>query len=659
MQKKWLIKTDDAQKISALADAAGISELTAKILIHRGIDNAAEAERFLNPEVAQEFYDPFQMSGMNAAIERILQALDDDEKICVYGDYDVDGMSGTAILTRALRNFGGKVETYIPERSEGYGLNIPALKKIAEGGAKLLISVDCGISNAKEIAAVSDKIDVIVTDHHLEALEEITDAVAIIDPHQKNCAYPDKNLCGAGVAFKICQALAQELEGANFAEYTIDIELAALATIADLVPLVGENRKIVRLGLEKMRETKCIGLAALVKVAGFAGKKISTSSVAYQIAPRLNSIGRLETAKKGLELLLAEDEVQAEKIAAHFEEINARRKDIERKIFVQAEEKVQILRDEKGGDLWALVVADRRWNPGVIGLTASKLAEKYSLPTIVVAEGDRTSRGSCRSIPALHMKDALDSMAELFENYGGHRQAAGFSLPTEKIPEFKRRFDEYVRAHLTDEDFPPVVKIDALIHPAQIDIETAEEFEKLEPCGVGNPEPILACRNVLCDLPKIIGADKTHLSFLIRAETEDAENIRAVAFGAAKFASIIGKAPVDIIFQPSVDFWQGERYMKCFVSEIILSSAEKISLTRETLAEIYRLLRNYRSKNKIFDASEIAALANFSVETILAACDIFQELGLLKINDEAQIFDLPNNGRRSLENSRTYRLNGK
>lgn len=663
MEKKWNIKTDDAAQIKKLAAAVGIGELTAKILIHRGITNAADAEKFLNADTAQEFYDPFLMNGMEDAVDRIILAIEGEEKICVYGDYDVDGMSGTALLVRALKNFGANVEWYIPERAEGYGINVDALKKIIAGGASLLISVDCGISNAKEIAAVAGQIDFIITDHHLPALDEINPAevVAVIDPHQKICNYPDKNLCGAGVAFKICQALAQELENIPFHEYAVDIEIAALATVADLVPLTGENRKIVRLGLKKMAKTDCIGLAALVKVSGFEDKKISSENVAFQIAPRLNSISRLKSAKIGAQLLLTDDALNAAQIAQELDAANIKRKETEKEIFVQAEEKLQILRDEKSGNLWTLVVADKKWNAGIVGLTASKLAEKYSLPSIVISEGDLISRGSCRSIPALHIKNALDTMAELFDNYGGHSQAAGFSIPTKKIPEFKQRFDSYVKNHLQDKDFLPVVEIDALIHPAQISLKTAEEFERLQPCGVGNAEVVFACRNVRCDSAKIIGSDKSHLSFVIRADSENVPNVRAVSFGNAKFASVVENSPVDIIFRPMIDTWQDEIYLKCFVSDIA-PSGDKGVLTREILAELYKFLKSSGDKNfNLYALTENfnhAAAQSFTVHQMFTATNIFLELGLLQVNDD-QTFTLPAASKRTLENSRTFRLNGK
>ena len=663
MEKKWNIKNDDAAQVTKLAAAVGISELTAKILIHRGITSAADADKFLNAETAQEFYNPLLMDGMQDAVDRIILAIEGEEKICVYGDYDVDGMSAVALLTRALKNFGANVEFYIPARTEGYGINVPALKKIIEGGASLLISVDCGISNAKEISAVAGQMDFIITDHHLPPLEKINPAevVAVIDAHQENCNYPDKNLCGTGVAFKLCQALAQELENIPFAEYTADIEIAALATVADLVPLTGENRKIVRLGLNKMTDTNCIGLAALVKVAGYENKKISASNIAFQIAPRLNSVGRLKTANIGAELLLTDDPLKAAQIAEELEEANLERKEIEKKIFVQAEEKVEILRDDNGGNLWTLVVDDGRWNAGIIGLTASKLAEKYSLPTIIISTGEMISRGSCRSIPALHIKNALDTMADLFENYGGHSQAAGFSIPTKNIPALKKRFDEYVRKNLIDEDFLPVVEIDALIHPAQINLKIAEELEKLEPCGIENPEAILACRNVRCTESKIIGADKSHLSFVILADSEENKNVRAVSFGNAKFANMLENSPVDIIFQPAIDSWNDEIFVKCFVNDIAPTCEDKIVLTREILADVYKFLK--LDSEKILNLQALTEKFNnssknfLSVQKMYTAVNIFLELGILKIRN--QNFEIPAVSKRTLDNSRTFRLNGK
>ena len=661
MRKKWIVKEADTVTVRAIAEALGVSELTAKILYHRGIKDAQAAKNFLAPEAAP-FYDPFVMKGMRVAVDRIVKALDAHEKICVYGDYDVDGMSASAILIRTLKKFGAQVESYIPARAEGYGLNIPALKKISSEGTKLLISVDCGITNEREIAAVKDSLDVIVTDHHLPALDEIKSAVAVVNPNQKGCPYPEKNLCGAGVAFKLSQALACELQGVDFQTYTTDIEIAALATVADLVQLVGENRKIVRMGLKKMRTTECIGLKALVNVAGLGEKKISAGHVAFQIAPRLNSVGRLRTAGEGLKLLLLEDVLEVQTLAKRLNKLNHRRKEIETEILAEAEEKVRDMRQECGGDLSTLVIAGEGWQEGVIGLTASKLVERYNLPTIILTTQDGIfSRGSCRSIPALHMKNALDSMSELFEQYGGHSQAAGLSIATKNIPELIKRFDKYVRQKLSDEDFQPILNVDAIISPAQITLDVAHEFDKFEPYGLGNPHPVLACKNVRGSSARAIGSGGAHLSFTI----DDEKKIRAIAWNCGNLAPLVENEPIDLAYEPSLDEWQGEVRIQCAVSSLEPVEAAGEFPDREQLVEVYNFLRQARSFTEKFDLCDLVKAfnrmdKNFSTYTFDSAVKVFEELGLIIIDRDKKTFELPRpKNKLDLNNSRTFRLGSK
>lgn len=659
MQKKWIIKKDNAETVQKLSAELGVTELTAKILVHRGITEVKDAEIFLNPETAP-FYNPFEMLGMRDAVDRIIIAIDGGEKICIYGDYDVDGMSASAILTRTLKKLGAEVENYIPARSEGYGLNIPALKKISDGGASLLITVDCGISNEKEISAVCDKLDIIVTDHHLPALDKVTSAVAVVDPNQLECNYPEKNLCGAGVAFKLSQALFQEMRGENFQTYTTDIDLAALATVADLVSITSENRKIVKLGLQEMLQTKNLGLKSLIEVSELADRKISTGHIAFQLAPRLNSIGRLETASEGLKLLLTEDETQAKVLAAKLNEMNQTRKDIEAEMLAVAEEKVAKLRAESEGNLSTLVIDGENWNGGVIGLTASKLVEKYNLPTIILSVAGDEARGSCRSISALHIKTALDSMAELFEQYGGHSQAAGLSIKTKKIPELKRRFDDYVKRHLRDDDFLPLLMVDALINPAELTLNDAKEFEKFEPYGLGNPRPVLACKNIRGTGAKKIGKDLNHLSFTIQGEER---NIRAVAWDRGNFSALVENESIDLAYEPEIDEWQETFSVQCMINYLEPAKVEGAFPDREKLADIYKFLKQLSSQTNQFEVCDFATKfnsatrKNFPMYTILNAIEIFQELGFLKINAEEKTFELPTFSKKlKLSNSRTFRL---
>ncbi len=663
MRKNWIVKDSDTSTVQAIAAALNVSELTAKILYHRGIHDAQSAKNFMEPEAAP-FNDPFIMKGMREAVDRISRAIDEHEKICVYGDYDVDGMSASAILIRTLRKLGAQVESYIPARSDGYGMNIPALKKILSEGATLLVSVDCGITNEREIAAVKDKLDVIITDHHLPALEDIKSAVAVVNPNQRGCPYPDKNLCGAGVAFKLSQALMNYLRGVDVQSYTTDIELAALATVADLVPILGENRKIVRVGLRAMRSTPCTGLRALVNVSVSGDKRISPGHVAFQIAPRLNSVGRLKSASDGLALLLNENDDEANEMARVLNKMNQDRKDIEAKMLLEAEEKVRTLREELGGDLSTLVISGEGWQEGVIGLTASKLVERYNLPTIILTTQDGIiSRGSCRSIPALHMKNALDAMADLFDQYGGHSQAAGLNIATKKIPELVRRFDEYVRKNLRDEDFQPILNIDALIHPAQINIDIAHEFDKFEPYGIGNPRPILACRNVRGTLARAIGKDGNHLSFVIPAASSDMPNIRAVAWSCGNLAPLVENEPVDVAYEPSLDEWQGNVRIQCTVSSLEPVEIADEFPERDQLVEVYNFLRRARVYTERFDLCELlkafnnATGKNFSIYKFDSAIKIFEELGLIVFNRDKKTFDMPRpQNKLELMNSRTYRL---
>ena len=648
MRKKWIVRESNPVEVKRIAETLGVSELTAKILYQRGIKDAASAKNFLEPEAAP-FNDPFLMLGLREAVDRIKKALDNNEKICIYGDYDVDGMSASAILIRTLRNLGANVESYIPDRSEGYGLNVPALQSISADGAGLLITVDCGITNEKEISAIKDALDVIVTDHHLPALEKVESAVAVVNPNQKGCLYPEKNLCGAGVAFKLSQALMNELRGVDIQTNTTDIEITAMATVADLVSLVGENRKIVRMGLKKMRETTCIGLKALLNSAGLGNKRISAGHVAFQIAPRLNSVGRLKTAREGLKLLLMEDAEEAKILARQLEKMNQQRKDIENKILVEAEEKVRLMREERGGDLCTLVIAGNDWIDGVIGLTASKLVERYNLPTIILTTHD-----------GLHMKNALDSMSELFEQYGGHSQAAGLSISAKNLAEFAERFDKYVREKLLDEDYQPILNVDALINPSEISFEVAEEFNKFEPYGLGNPRPILACKNVRGSFSKVLGKEGTHLSFEIASEDK---RIRAVAWNCGNLAPLVENELIDIAYEPELNEWQGEVRIQCSISSLEPASEGESALSREQLLEVYNFLRTANSFTERFNLCSLVrefnsqSGKNLSTYAFDGAIKIFEELGLIIIDRDKKTFDLPRPKiKLELTNSRTYRL---
>ena len=636
MQKKFVLLEDDESIVKNLTEELKITELTAKILFHRGITNINDAENFLNPD-KQSFNDPFLMKGMNQAVERILKAIDKDEKIIVYGDYDVDGMTATSILVRALKKLNAQVKFYIPAREEGYGINANALKILIEDNAKLLISVDCGITNHKEIYQFKDQIDFIITDHHLPT-EPLNDII-VVNPHQQGCNYPDKNLCGAGVAFKLCQALNN-----NFNDYFDDIELAALGTVADIVPLIGENRKIVYHGLKLMDSTKNLGLRELMKVSEVNGKKINTNTLGFKIAPRLNATGRLSTASTGVKLLTTSDESTAKDIAKNLNHENEERKTLENKIIYEAEQKYIQLRKIKNGDMSSIIVASENWHAGVIGLAASRLLEKHYLPTIVLSIQGEFSRASCRSIHSLNMKETLDHFKNFFTQYGGHSAAAGFTIRTEDLKIFSEEFDSYVKNILSDEDFIPLQYVDAFINPSMITFDNVNELEKISPFGVNNPQPVFACQNISASSPKIIGQDKKHLSFKIK-------DIRAVAWNSSKFFSMIGNEKLDLIFEPSINDFDGYINIQAVIKSI--NPSKNIFPNRDKLLEIYKFLLFNSSKkfNELFNLEY-----SFSTYDLLCAVDIFEELGLFQFNGDG--FIMPKSNRKlNLNESRIWRLN--
>ena len=669
MQKNWLLYDEDELIVKNLVEGLNISELTAKVLCHRGITNVQEAVIFLDPENEQKFNDPFLMKGMTEAVDRIIQAIERKEKIVIYGDYDVDGMTASAIMIRALKKFSVDVTSYIPSRDEGYGLNVPALQHIAEIGTKLIITVDCGISNVKEIEQIKDQIDVIVTDHHLPS-EPVNNAVAVIDPHQEGCKYPDKKLCGAGIAFKICQALNMKIKDIDYKNYIDDIDLVALATVADIVPLVGENRKIVYLGLKQMPQTNNIGLSALIEITGLTGKNLNTNHLGYKLAPRLNAAGRLAHASNGLQLLLSEDKSEAKSIAEELDKENNVRKDMENQIVNEANEKYKELRKEYGGNLNSIIVASDKWHPGIIGLAAARLLERYDLPTIVLSIQDEYARASCRSIDTLHMKNTLDYFKDYFTQYGGHAKAAGFTIRTKDLEKFRNEFDSYVKQNLKDEEFIPIQKIDAFIHPADIDMKTAKEMEKIEPFGVDNPQPLFAYKNVKGVYPRAMGQEQNHLSFFIKSRNGNSD-IKAVSWNNASLLPLIENELINITFEPDINEFNGNVSVQCMVKSIEPSKESGAFPNREAMSNFYKFLWKCsdESEYKPYDLCQFnvgfrnSPLVNKDVKlnstySMLCAIQVFEELGLIYFNFEGDSFIMPKSSRKlNLNESRFWRLN--
>jgi len=516
---RWSLPKSEPGTAESLAAALSLPPVVASVLVRRGYRDVAAARAFLSPSL-DSLHDPFLFKGMSDAVDRLLEAIREGQSILLYGDYDADGIASVVILKCAIERAGGRVSFHIPNRvREGYGLRAEAIEQASQAGVKLLISADTGIRAGEAVLqARALGIDVIVTDHHLPDAE-LPPACAILNPKRTDCPYPDKNLCGAGVAFKLVDALLQtigwpaERRRALLASL---LKLVAIATVADVVPLTGENRILVKHGLEGLRSVRNPGLRALLDVAGFAeGEMPSAHQVAFRIAPRMNAAGRMAEAGEVIELLLTPDRERARELAAQLDALNQERQQAEAEIVrtILAEcERTPVTPDRK-----ALVLSGSGWHRGVVGIVASRLVERFYRPAIVLGEDPATglAQGSGRSIPPFHLLEALESMPDLFAQFGGHRQAVGVTLPAGRVPELRRRLNDYAAAVLTDQDLSPVLEIDALVDLGALSDSAVDGVLSLAPFGFGNPAPVFAILDVTVASEPVVMKER-HLRFSVR-----------------------------------------------------------------------------------------------------------------------------------------------
>ncbi|MBQ7882955.1 MAG: single-stranded-DNA-specific exonuclease RecJ [Phascolarctobacterium sp.] len=550
-QKIWDIQEYNKEKAGFYAAELGISPLVTGVLLERGFNDVDAMRDFLYGS-KEPFYNPFLLKGMDATVERVERALANGEQITVYGDYDVDGITASSLLYIYLERRGANVNTYIPKRkSEGYGLNDDALKSIFESGTTLVITVDCGISGLHEVEQAPKGLDIILTDHHTVPVQ-LPPAYAIINPKQEDCDYPFKDLSGVGVAFKLCQALEQKRTGTDV--YWEDLtELAALGTVADIVPLLGENRELVRRGLKAMEHTSLVGLRALITASGCSCENISSENIGFILAPRLNAVGRLEHAQSAVELLVTQDAEKAEAIALELNRENALRQEISRSIMEEAE---ALLAKEEHIDT-AIVLASEGWHQGVVGIVASRLVDKYHLPTILISISDGMAKGSCRSIPALNLYEAIAAESDILTQFGGHHQAAGLTMPADKVEEFKARFRTYVREHLEPEDYLPRQAVDCVLSDhGLITVRDLNELSLLEPFGCSNFTPVFAFKNALLHNHRAIGRDRTHLQLTV---DKGDYSYKALMWNKAELLPLLCENMVaDIAFMPRINVWNDE-----------------------------------------------------------------------------------------------------
>lgn len=556
MQKRWEIKRSDLKTQRELSASVNISPITSHLLINRGLKFRQEAYEFLRCDLGG-IADPFLFKDMEAAIARIKQAISKNESIMVYADYDVDGITGCAIIIKALKELGAQPIYYIPDRlQEGYGLNRMGIERAHQKKVSLLISVDCGINDHDEIDyARSLGIDVIVIDHH-PPLAKLPGALAVIDPKRDDSTYPYKDLAGVGLAFRLAQALTGD-------DRWEDLGLVALGTVADIVPMTGENRILTKHGLMQLERTKSVGLKALMDKAGLAGKSITTRDIGYILAPRINAAGRLGNASDALRLLLTTSEDEADSLAELLDRANSERQGIQDQILKEVLAKVE--REVNFKIHKAIVLWDENWHSGVIGIVASRVVEMYYRPTIIISIREGKGKGSGRSIENFHLFDALRSCEQFLEEYGGHKHAVGFTIDTGNVVNFRQQINSVASEAIGPEDLVPKVDIDMEIPLSNLSQELIEEIELLGPFGPCNPQPIFLSRDLsLRSAPTPIGRDS--LSMWV---TDQGITCEAVLYNSrGLLPSGLEQEKLHLAYSPSIYHWQGESLIRLNVKDI-------------------------------------------------------------------------------------------
>ncbi|MDY6855520.1 MAG: single-stranded-DNA-specific exonuclease RecJ [Thermodesulfobacteriota bacterium] len=566
IKKRWYNKEPNKEIQRLLSRELSISPLISQILINRGIEETDSAHRFLYPGLSQ-LHPPFMMKDIKKALHRLIHAIKTKEKIIIYGDYDVDGITSVAVLLTFLRNLGANASFYIPHRlSEGYGLNANAMESIIRLGAKLLITVDCGINDIEEVSlAQREGLDVIITDHH-EVPDILPPACAILNPKQKDCGFPYKSLAGVGIAFNLIIALRTRLREMGFwkhkripnlKEY---LDLVALGTIADVVPLTDENRIIVKFGLEQLTYSTRPGIIALKEVSELKNTIITPWMVGYRLAPRLNAAGRLSRADEGVRLLTTQDLKEAEGIARVLDIENTKRQQIEDQILKDAKEMIK--KDESLLLKRTITLASCNWHPGIMGIVASRLVEEYYKPTVMISLDNAVGKGSARSIEGFHLYEGIRECAHLLKAFGGHKYAAGLTIDEKNIPAFRDLFEKIVKNTLSEDDFTPKISIDAEITIKELTEGLLEELEILAPFGPSNPEPTFSSSLLYVLNSNIVGNE--HLKLRLK---QDGCVCDAIGFYMGK-NTVLPRQYIKAAFSSQINNWQGIKTIQMKLKDI-------------------------------------------------------------------------------------------
>ena len=571
--KQWVIQPGDGRS-QELARSLKVSPLLAQLLINRGISEIADASVFLRPKLT-DLIEPGRMPGIGPAVSRLKQAVAEKQKITVYGDYDVDGITGVAILWQVLTLLGANVEYYIPHRvDEGYGLNAEAVESLARSGTQLLITVDCGITafRSAELAAKLG-LDLIITDHHQPDIK-MPQAAAIVHPVLDK-SYPNQDSAGAMVAFKLAWALANEFSSGPkldpaLREFMISAtSLAAMGTVADIVDLRGENRVLTSYGLKALPDCKLSGIQALIESAGLTGHELDSYHIGFRLAPMLNAAGRMGHARLAVELLTSQSPVRSMQIAEYLKEQNAQRQQCERKIFKQACEMI-VEGDLNHPDRKSIVMASENWHTGVIGIVASRIVDKFHRPTVMINAGSRENglaQGSGRSLPGFCLLSAIKACSNYLASFGGHKMAAGLKIEPDKIEQFAAEFETHAQQHLTADDATAKLHIDALVPLSELRKETVRELQLLGPFGQGNPEPTFATKGVrLASPPKRVGSGREHLQLAI---TDNTTAIRCIGFRFGKLEKkLLESEYFSVAYQPQINTYNGNSNVEFVLTDV-------------------------------------------------------------------------------------------
>jgi single-stranded-DNA-specific exonuclease len=556
LQKRWILKEADPGTVSRHAEHLKISPLLARILALRGLAETDAARCYLSSTLRADLPSPFLMADMEPAVARIVHAVQKKELICVWGDYDVDGTTGASVLVSFLRQVGAAPIYYVPHRiEEGYGLNTDGIAQLRRRGVDLIVTVDCGISNPREVQAARELgLDVVVVDHH-QPPEELPPAVAVINPHRKDCSFPDKGLCAAGLAFYLVIGLRAKLREAGWFAGSPDpdirryLDIVTLGTIADMVPLKGVNRTLIRRGLVELAESARPGVLALKQVARIPPGAVSAGQVGFQLGPRINAAGRVDYGIKVVELLTTDSNELALHIAHELDHHNRERRAIEAEVLEQA--LIQAEARMNGQECYSLVLGGDGWHPGVVGIVAARIVEKFYRPTVIVGFDQGTGKGSARSIQGFHMVEAFRRCADHLEKFGGHEHAGGLSIKKEQFAPFSDAFERVVRECLTPESLLPLLEIDARLEFSEIGFPLMRELDLLKPFGVGNPEPLFMTRGVeVCESKLFSGGARLRFR-------QGTRSIGGVAFGVGENFPALPGAVIDLVYRLSENEWNG------------------------------------------------------------------------------------------------------